>query len=295
MNDQALVCARCHEEFLWTAEHQATNPEAPDTCYSCRKTLYDLAKTAPVVPAAPMTETYQGRKAREARERRARRAAQLADIKKALRTPVAKILEMAKEAARTVKLENAEYKRSMDMNRGRYMEDAPSGMGELITGGYGSEKLELVGAMRGKAEALGSATEDEDGNAIWPDNDRRVVAPEGTGDSSYEEGDDEGDDAKKVAPDAEDVGAEDEVNDAKFIVKLSDYDEAKFSRELFDKYFVEDGNRYVCRLCLAELAWESEGRRHMESAHGLQSEPEHQHKYGNVVKKELRLFKRGKM
>jgi hypothetical protein len=269
MVDQALVCARCHEEFLWTAAHQAANPEPPDKCFPCRQTLYDLEKAAqPVVPpAVDINKSYRDRKAREARDRRERKAAQMAAIKKALRTPVAKILELAKEARRAVKMENAEYKKEMDMNRGLSMEGAPAGLGQFVT----NVDIEGRAAMLVRAEALGSPTEDEDGNPCWPENDRRNVRPEGS------TSDDEAD------------------NDSTFFVKLSDFDEARFFRELFIKYFVADGEHYVCRLCLANLAWESEGRRHMDSAHGLPGEPEHLRKYGNVIKKELALFKRDKM
>jgi hypothetical protein len=159
------------------------------------------------------------------------------------------------------------------------MTGAPSGKGLLETGGYGAQKVEAIAAMRGRAEALGSPTLDEDGNVYWPDNDRGRIEPEGTGLGDYEDAEDGDDDRGTTG----------------FFVKMSTFDEAKFSKELFDKYFVADGDRHVCRLCLVDFGWETEGRRHMESAHGPQSEPEHQHKYGNVVKKELRLFKRGKM
>jgi len=229
------------------------------------------APPAPTLPPLIMDSTQK--RAQAARDRRKRNAEQLDAIKKALRTPITEIKKAAEEQARLDK----EAKVLGSMNRGKWMTDAPTGMGELVLTG-GSKEMELVAGARGRAAALGSPKSNpQTGTAFWPENDRGRIVPEGTGPGDREDDTD--------------------ASGSKFRVKLNDFDSDGLFQELFHIYFVriepgelDDLNtgNLVCSLCKRRFYWERRCKAHIEAVHGDEREPEHDSRYGNVIYKYLK-------
>jgi hypothetical protein len=148
-----------------------------------------IAIETPPAPASSIEQALQLRKqirAQQARDRRKRNTEQLAAIKEKLKTPIAEIKRAAEEQA---KLDNKARARS-SMRRGSFLTDAPTGTGELVSGGYDSEKMEHVAGARERTAILGSPTGDPEAEEYWPENDRGRVVPEGSG---QRPGDREGD------------------------------------------------------------------------------------------------------
>jgi hypothetical protein len=215
--DRVLVCNDCYQEFLFSAEEQASFAKdqsvPPRRCKSCEAEAIEQVKqsestenTAVSVPSDAetildqMERTKKEKRAQAARDRRKRQAQQLAAIKERLKIPIAVIQKEAEERAKADRHEAAQG----SVNRGRYMTDAPTGKGELVTGG-GSEEMELIAAARDRAVALGSSNyDDETGEEFWPENDRRRVIPEGTGQRPGDREDDGIDDDPDASENAKD-------------------------------------------------------------------------------------------
>lgn len=209
--DRVLVCNDCYQEFLFSAEEQASfvkNQSAPPRrCKSCEaeaiQQVQQSESTAaqPIVPldAETMLERQEQAKrqkrAKVARDRRERNAQQLAAIRERLKIPIAQIQKEAKEKTKADRHEAA----LNSMNRGRYMTDAPTSKGELVVGG-GSEEMELIAAARDRAALLGGSN----GPEFWPENDRKRVMPEGTGQRPGDREDDGIDDDPDACEDAKD-------------------------------------------------------------------------------------------
>ena len=205
------------------------------------------AEPAPLgTPVPPETETLldsieKGKAAKYQRERRKLKAEQLAAIKKALQTPIAEIKIAAEEQTRLDKLARAQT----GLRRGLFLTDAPTGKGELVTGGYDSEQMGLVAAARDRAAVLGSPTGDSDSDEeYWPENDRCRVKPEGTGQNPGDREDDAADDDPDSSEDAKDNKDErgkdaDILPGEKFFVKLNDFDNDGLLAELVSFYFVK--------------------------------------------------------
>jgi hypothetical protein len=101
------------------------------------------------------------KQAERARGRRRLRREQLANIKKALKTPIAEIKQQAR-LAKQIALDH----RSVEIGH---------------TGGFGSKKMEEIAAAIGRAELLGPPVDSESYDPeTYAVNDRRHVEPEGT-------------------------------------------------------------------------------------------------------------------
>jgi hypothetical protein len=228
-----------------------------------------------VAPAFVSTEgllegiekTRKQEAAKYQRDRRQKLADQKKAIKEKLRVPVAQLLAEAEAQAKRIHAE-----RSIDsLNRGMYLTDAPAGKGLLVSGGYNSEKIGVIGGALAKAESLGQQTV-EDCN-YWPVNDRRHITPEGT------------------ATDTEDSASgyltDGTTPKAKkcFQVKLNDFDLDRIVRDLVTTYCVKTNeDAYVCRLCSVFLDSFTGARGHFENVHGDESNPAHDDRFGNCIK-----------
>ncbi len=226
------------------------------------------------------------RKAREAergRERRKARREQLAAIKDALKTPVREINRRAEELARALKSEHS------DMNRGSFITDAPTSQGRLRY----SQNIEQVAAAADRAAALGAQIYDpETGELFWPDHDRRRVEPEGTGERGNGE---RSNNEQSTVSNGTSTKLASGVPTAKrrFVVKLSkDLDREQALLNLFHRLSA-DG---VCRLCYKDFSSESDLKfhEHLEEAHGDESEPEHDPRFGDVITPEVKRIKKGR-
>ena len=219
------------------------------------------------------------------RDRRKREAEQLVAIKRKLRTPIAEIKAAAEQQAKADK----QLRSGTSTNRGSYMPGAPTGKGQIVTGGFTSKKLESIAAARGGSAVLGSPDEDpETGEAFWSDNDRRIVKAQGDGASSDDK------------PEATGGAHKDEPAPQKFQVKLNNFDWAQMMEDVFSKYFVKiapnepgydaefgiaDESQYICRLCGMRVDWKRTAKNHMENVHGDEREPTHDNRFGNVIRK----------
>jgi hypothetical protein len=296
--DRALVCNDCYQEFLFSAEDQELFAEhqssPPRRCKSCEAEAIQQVEypadtvVPPIVPSVPelleqVEDTKAEKEAARSRANRKRRAEQKAAIKKAVRTPIAEIKAAAEARAKAIA-------RPGSMNQGRYMRDAPTGKGELETGGYGPKKLEDVGAARGRSVGLGSHTIDpETGEAVWSDNDRKRAQAPGLGAPS--------DDNHETTGGAH---LDESQMPRKFVVKLKDVDMEGAIRELAYEYVKEDESGRLCRLCESFVV--ESAADHIEAVHGDEREPSHDARFGNVInayiereeRKEAKLRKAGR-
>jgi hypothetical protein len=278
--DRAVVCVDCFSEFLFTAEDQKTfadnKCEQPWRCNSCRAKHQEIGEQS--------GKLYKIKAQEEAARQRTRRKSkkeQLAEIKKRLKVPIAEVKAAAEARAKAIA-------RPGSMNQGRYMPDAPTGKGELETGGYGPEKLETVAAARGRSVGLGSHTIDSDtGEAVWSDNDRKRWQAQGLGAPSDDNYETTG-------------GAHLDESQTPFDVKLNDVDKERMIGELAYEYVKEDESGRLCQLCQIFIA-ESAGD-HIESVHGDENELTHDDRFGNLIdayikreeRKEAKLRKAGR-
>lgn len=231
---------------------------------------------APPPDSVEFTKAIAEQQARDAEERRAKlakdatrkranrklRADQKAAIKKALKTPVAEIRAAGEACEKAIK-------RPGSMNAGRFMTDAPTGKGELVTGGYGWNKIDAIFAVK-------SSNSSGDNEKFWPETDRAKIQPEGVGAKKFEkppEGTAESDDAVEQS--------------ARFRVRLNGFDSYAMFEEIFETYFVEvpsdKGCTYVCRLCGAPFDYKRWSKGHIETVHGDELDPQHDERFGNVL------------
>ncbi len=276
--DRAMVCVDCGAEFLFTTEDQKNSSSEPLRCNSCRERHLEIAEQS-----SKAVKTNAEKEAARQRARRRTKQEQLAAIKERLKTPITEIKAAAEARAKAIA-------RPGSMNRGRYMPDAPTGKGELETGGYGPEKLGMVAAAQSRSVELGNHTIDlETGEAVWPDNDRRGVKPQGVGQQDNEKTPSQK--TKDGLP----------IARAKFIVKLNDVDIEGVIRELAYKYVKEDeSGRLCCRLCQTFVV--ESAADHITIVHGDENEPAHDDCFGNIIdayikreeRKEARLRKAGR-
>jgi len=274
--DLALVCVDCNAEFLCTAEDQTNSSSEPLRCNSCRERHREIAEQS-----SKAVKTDAEKEAARQRARRRTKQEQLAEIKKRLKVPIAQVKAAAEARAKAIA-------RPGSMNQGRYMPDAPTGKGELQTGGYGSEKLGTVAAARGRGVVLGSHTIDPETNeAVWPDNDRREVKPQGVGQQDNEK--------SPIQKTKDDLP----VARVKFVVKLNDVDRERVVRELVYEYVEEDESGALCRLCQTFIT--GSAAEHITVVHGDENEPAHNDRFGDLIdayikreeRKEARLRKAG--
>src|SRR6267143_4797401 len=195
-------------------------------------------------------KTRKEEAAKYQRDRRQKLADQKKAIKEKLRVPVAQLLAEAEAQAKRIHVE-----RSIDsLNRGMYLTDAPAGKGLLVSGGYNSEKIGVIGSALAK-ETLKPDCTVEDCN-YWPVNDRRHIKPEGTGTDTE-------DSVSGYLTDGTTPKAQ-----KCFQVKLNDFDLDRIVRDLVNTYCVRtDEDSYLCRLCSAYLDSLAEARRHFENVH----------------------------
>jgi hypothetical protein len=194
-----LPCKHC--EMIASAPKPI---QAPPVSSTVRKKIEESLAIAVVETSGPPLSIEQQKKqirAQQARDRRKRNAEQLAAIKEKLKTPIAEIRRAAEEQAKL----DRKVRALSSLRRGSFLIDAPTGKGELVTGGYDSEQIELVAGTRERAAILGSPTFDpETGEEYWPENDRGRVVPEGTGHRPGDGEDDEEDDGPDSTDEARD-------------------------------------------------------------------------------------------
>jgi len=213
-------------------------------------------------------KTRKEEAAKYQRDRRQKLADQKKAIKEKLRVPVAQLLVEAEAQEKRIRAEMS----ANSLNRGMYLTDAPAGKGLLISGGYNSEKIGIIGGALTKAESVLGQQTVEDCN-FWPVNDRRHIKPEGTGTDTE-------DSVSGYLTDGTTPKAQ-----KCFQVKLNDFDLDRILRDLVDTYCVRtDEDSYLCRLCSAYLDSLAEARRHFENVHGDESNPTHDDRFGNCIK-----------
>jgi hypothetical protein len=249
-------------------------------------------------------ENRQEKKKKDAERKRLERKSksdQLITIKKQLRTPVAEVVKAAKQTELECQVEEREQRMALG-GSGKYMTNAPHSKGELITGGNDSEQMGKMAAARNRAAFLGSTSVDLDtGEAFWPENDRGRVVPEGTGQRPSEresDEDDEDPDSTKDARDNKDERGRDAdiLPDDKFEVKLNDFDFDQQFTNLLNIYFVKvfsldptcNESYFICRLCERPFYWEREAKRHIEMVHGDERHPDHDVRFGDVIKRYIK-------
>jgi|GEM_PF-6030910 len=240
------------------------------------------------------------KRAQAARNRRKLQREQIAAIKEKLKTPIQEIKKLAEEKAKLDK-----ETKSSSMERGKYMTDAPPGVGELVLSG-GSTQMESIAAAHDRAARLGSPTSDPGtGEAFWPDNDRRHVAPQGTG----SEGD--GDKEKSFYVTLGDGTKEKKAHDynllltslvQKYMVETDVFKSPFFycqscgakqpKTESIQKCIrceaqsgTDKGYLHVCRLCGTECDGFIAAKDHIHRVHGTNSRPEHDNRYGDITTK----------
>jgi hypothetical protein len=266
-----------------------------------------VASTPP--PVAPVHQSVeeilvqvqlsrQQKEAERSRQNRRRKREQLAAIKQALRMPVAEVKLIAKEKAHKEKLDS--------MSRGMALTGAPSGKGNWI---YTAD-IEQVGAAASRAAALGAEAEDpETGEAFWPDNDRRPVKPEGTGErgNGQRSIDEQTVSAKPVHNPLLDIGVPQSRSRFKVRLQSDDDDNTYYFifrdtlKRLVAHVFVadetgpeEEGVAAICRLCqrrfLEErpLGLETTCIGHVKENHGEEDEPNHDPRFGNIITRYIR-------
>jgi hypothetical protein len=234
------------------------------------------AVPTPVIPDAKtllqqIESEKREKKNKKARERRKKKREQLAAIKKALAEK--SVTEFKKELEEKAKAEK-ERMRLPSMNGGKFMTDAPTGKGELTTGGYDWNKIVLTSNAR-------------------ESNTGRVV-PQGVGHRPGGREENDIPDACKDFRDnrTESGGDADILPGKKFKVKLNDIDWDWVLWSVVCIYCVENelkSDEYICRLCKEFLDGKETAKNHFEDVHGDESEPGHDDKFGDVV---LRYIKK---
>jgi len=251
------------------------------------------------------------KRATAARDRRKRQRQQIAAIKEKLKTPIREIKRAAQEQS---KLD--EHGRALSsMNRGRWMTDAPTGLGELVVAG-GSKQMEFIASAHDRAAALGSLTSDpRTGEAFWADNDRRHVEPQGSGTDESDE--DSGSFHVRLGDGVQDQKAHEhnlrlEALVERYFVKV----QVPWSAEVFGNEFFscvscrvqqsrttsiqkcarcgtqndkDNGELHVCRLCGTECDSFVAAKQHIYRVHGSENRPKHDHRYGDVTRKRKHL------
>ena len=204
----------------------------------------------------------RAKRAKYMRELRKKKTQQMDAIREALCVPIEVVIQRKEERERKLEEEKEEQRTSRRGNSASsegslYVSNAPKGRGKIIL----MDPEDLMHAVEETqvAEALGSPGDDGDDSdaAYFAVSDRRYVKPEGSG------ADEEGESVD---------------------VKLNDFDEYPLMQELFDIYFVSDGaGNFVCRLCGASDGWERHAKLHLEQAHGEETNPAHDPRFGNVI------------
>src|SRR5260370_2461830 len=234
---------------------------------------FPAAMTTPIsISTADFLEGIEKTRKQEAakyqRDRRRKLADQKKAIKEKLRVPVAQLLVEAEAQEKRIRAEMS----ANSLNRGMYLTDAPAGKGLLISGGYNSEKIGIIGGALTKAESVLGHQTVEDCN-YWPVGDRRNVQPEGTGSDAEDSVSGFLKDGR--APKAKKC----------FQLKLNDFDLDRIVRDLVATYCVKSHeDAYVCCLCSVLLDIPREARGHFENVHGDESNPAHDDRFGNCIK-----------
>jgi hypothetical protein len=223
----------------------------------------------------------KSKRAAAARTRRKLQADQLKNIKVMMQKPIA---EVKAEAAAKLKDETFIANPNAGMSAGAFMQDAPTGKGKIVSGGYDSAKVDLItGFEVAEEHTLGghvTASNDTAGG-------RRHVTPEGNGpdaDFNRDEGEfnlqtEEGPHGWPVAP------------SRSFQVRSNSdgqHDVERALESLCAEYFV-DG---VCRLCFICCHDIADAKDHILTVHGDEDDPLHDARFGDTIKPRIRKILR---
>jgi len=208
------------------------------------------------ISAADLLEGTEKARKQEAakyqRDRRRKLTDQKKAIKEKLRVPAAQLLAEAEVEEKRIRAERS----ANSLSRGMYMSDAPTGKGLLVSGGYNSVKIGVIGGALTKAESSSPERTVEDCN-YWPISDRRNVKPQGTG-ADIED-----------SPSGYLTGGMVPKARKGFQVKLNNFDLDRIVRGLVSTYCARtDQDAYLCRLCHVYLDSLTEARMHFEKVHG---------------------------
>lgn len=230
-------------------------------------------------PKAVAAETKEQRYKRKKREQDAFRKKQLA-------IPWHERDLIAKEQAKEAKTNRIFNSNDSDAANHILIHDAPQGKGEVITGGHGSEKLDLITGHQERTVLLGGHNEDDEGRSVHVDKDRGNIKPEGSGRRAGERDDNEHEAAE----------FEVKLSGPKSVERREQYNADL--RSLFYIYMRSesdpgcdlDGDRpvtsdgYKCMLCGTCLDWESEAIRHIEMVHTDPAFETHDDRAGDVLR-----------
>ena len=181
--------------------------------------------------------------------------------RKKKREQLARMKEQLKVPVRDILRKAEELKQALgaessDMAQGAFIAYAPTGKGRLV---YSED----IGRIADKTDVplAGQPTD----HSSWGEHDRRNVKPEG-------------------------IGAEFEDTGPSFVVNGTNLDRGQALLNLFHR--LSEG--FICRLCYLDSGSRHGFERHLEQVHGDESEPKHDHRFGDIISPEAAKVKRAR-